>query len=143
MKRRDFILSTMATAPTAAIAKAPADPVIALFERWADAGRACDAYYHQTDGCNNEAKEMALLHEQERCLDALVGTNATTPHGALCQALALWEEEGPLLSITLGHEAYHTREHRLLQRLIFSLADIAGHPATPAIRSGCWSVSDF
>lgn len=57
--------------------------------------------------------------------------------------MAVWEEEGPVGLVTAGREGYGVKEYRLLQRLILSLEAITATPAQPAIRNGCWSVSDF
>ncbi len=144
MKRRDFILSTAAALPAAPTLAAPhVDQVVPLFNRWADAVRSWEAYARQPSEAIDPATDEALWLERETLLDALIATNATTPRGVLCQALALWEEEGPVGLVTAGREGYGVKEHRLLQRLILSLEAITATPAQPAIRNGCWSVSDF
>ena len=144
MKRRDFILSTAAALPAApALAALQVDPVVLLFRRWADAVRTWEAYARQPIEAIDPATDEALWLEREAHLDALIVTDATTPHGVLCQALALWEEEGPAGLVSAGREDYGTKEHRLLQRLILSLETITATAPQPAIRKGYWSVSDF
>jgi len=144
MKRRDFILSSVVALPaSSALAVPQIDPVVPLFQRWADALRTWEAYTGQPIETVNSATDDALWLERAACLDALIATNATTLNGVLCQALALWEEEGPVGLVSAGREDYGTKEHRLLQRLILSLEAITATAPQPAIRTGCWSVAEF
>ncbi len=144
MKRREFILSTAAALPAApSLAATGADPVVSLFERWSNAVRTWEAYTRQPIESIDPETDESMWLEREALLDALIATNATTTRGVLCQALALWEEEGPVGLVSAGRDDYGVKEHRLLQRLVLSLAAITDTPVQAAIRKGCWSVADF
>ena len=144
MKRRDFILSTAAALPAAPALAAPhVDLVVPLFQRWADAVRIWEACTYQPIEAIDPATDEALWLERERCLDVLSTTNATTLSGVLCQACALWEEEGPVSLVTAGRGEYGVTQHRLLQRLVLSFEAVTGAPSAPAVRKGCWSVADY